>query len=200
MEAFLLLFNIICNSFGRPVVLFRWKRQNIFCFTIWLEGNISKRLVDKTATRGGFAPAAYLRVILNINMSAVIRKIAKEAVSPSLSSFQGHFAAQRQTPQTFSEGPARLREGWQWRDREEKPWSLVRPHTGFCRSKSKSPQSHWSLPMKLMSHTETVYQTPQNTQMKSKSTSTNTDAAEKESWRSHTQKHGAFDLKPAGKE
>lgn len=35
-------------------------------------------------------------------MPAVIRKIAKEAVSPSLSSFEGHFAAQRQTPNTLS--------------------------------------------------------------------------------------------------
>lgn len=42
-------------------------------------------------------------VTLNINASAVIRKIATEAVSPSLSSFEGHFAAQRQMPTTLPE-------------------------------------------------------------------------------------------------
>lgn len=46
------------------------------------------------------APASRLSVTLHINTSVVIRKIAKEAVSPSLSSFEGHFAAQRQMPNT----------------------------------------------------------------------------------------------------
>lgn len=48
-------------------------------------------------------PASRLGVTLNINTSAVIRKIAKEAVSPSLSSFEGHFTAQRQMPNTLPE-------------------------------------------------------------------------------------------------
>lgn len=52
----------------------------------------------KPARAEGSAPASCLSVTLHLNTPPVIRKIAKEAVSPSLSSFEGHFAAQRQTP------------------------------------------------------------------------------------------------------
>lgn len=52
--------------------------------------------LEETTAGESAAPASRLGVTLNINTSDVIRKIAKEAVSPSLSSFEGHFAAQRQ--------------------------------------------------------------------------------------------------------
>lgn len=120
-------------------------------------------------------PASRISVTLNINMSVVIRKIVKEAVPPSLSSFEGHFAAQRQMPNTLPECAAHplsqragsagaRREGERDRKREQreitermgkkkkkkkKCSSQSRPRTGFCHCRSKSPQSHRSLPLKF---------------------------------------------------
>lgn len=145
---------VICNSSRRPVVFLRWREQKIHCFKFTLELNI-KMLV--TAER--IAPASCYCVTLNINTAPVIRKIAREAVSPSLSPFEGHFAAQRQTPNTLPERgahplPHRADRAAQRRERraknkrgEKKPSSQSRPHTGFCHCRSKSPQSHRSLPL-----------------------------------------------------
>ena len=81
--------------------LFKMKAANIYCFKFLLEQNIKMLVRRNNDCRK--QRTCLLSVTLNINTSAVIRKIAKEAVSPSLSSFEGHFAAQRQTPNTLPE-------------------------------------------------------------------------------------------------
>lgn len=115
---------------------------NIYGFKFTLEQNI-KMLV--TAER--IAPASCYCVTLNINTSPVIRKIAKEAVSPSLSPFEGHFAAQRQTPNTLPERgahPLPQRAGRATERRERR----ARNKRGKKASVSKQT-SHWVLSLQI---------------------------------------------------
>lgn len=80
--------------------VFKIEVANTYCFKFPLELN-TKMPLGRNRNCG--KECTCLRVTPNINMSSVIRKIATEAVSPSLSSFEGHFAARRRAPNALPE-------------------------------------------------------------------------------------------------